>query len=68
MIAELDSLYAAGSYAMLSVPASRLATCNDTSKPQWMSNCSLAYEELRSNITLVKDHPALWGYYVSHCG
>jgi hypothetical protein len=64
MIAELDSVYAAGSYAMVSVPASGLAVCNDTSKPQWVHNCTEAYEDLRSNITLVKEHPALWGYYI----
>ena len=39
--------------------------CNETAKPgQPARNCTADYEGMVANITLVKDHPAMWGYYI----
>lgn len=53
--AILDECEKAGIYVMFSPPASTFATDNTTE----------ARAALISNLTMVMDHPALWGYYVS---
>ena len=63
MVAELDHLYANGIYAMVSVPTP--GHCNDTVKPGLPPrNCSLDYEHMLGNMSVVKEHPATWGYYI----
>ena len=63
MIAELDHMYAAGVYAMISVPTA--GHCNETAKPGTPArNCSADYANMLGNMTLVKGHPATWGYYI----
>eukprot|EP00947_MAST-08B_sp_MAST-8B-sp1_P000898 g898.t1 len=52
--AILDECEKAGIYVMFSPPASTFATDNTTE----------ARAALISNLTMVMDHPALWGYYI----
>jgi hypothetical protein len=58
LLAILDEAERTGVYVMATPPAYRLATTNTTE----------AYQYLVGNITLVRDHPAMWGYYVSYRG
>jgi hypothetical protein len=52
--------YAAGIYAMISVPTP--GHCNETVKPgKPARNCTDDYENMLSNMTLVRGHPATWG-------
>ena len=63
MTAELDHMYAAGVYAMISIPTA--GHCNQTAKPgKPVPNCTAEYENMLGNMTLVKEHPATWGYYI----
>ena len=54
LTAILDEAERSNIYVMATPPASTLATTNSTE----------AREHLISNLTAVKDHPALWGYYI----
>ena len=63
LLAELDHMAMNNIHAILSVPTP--GHCNETAKPgQPARNCTQDYESMVSNITLVKDHPALLGYYI----
>ena len=66
MLAELDHMHATGVYAMISVPTP--GHCNETAKPgKPARNCTADYEHMLGNMTVVKDHPATWGYYICAC-
>eukprot|EP01048_Picozoa_sp_COSAG05_P008267 COSAG05_NODE_622_length_8291_cov_19.484985_5_plen_415_part_00 len=63
MLAELDHMHAAGLFAMISIPTP--GHCNETAKPgKPARNCTADYEHMLGNMTLVREHPATWGYYI----
>lgn len=66
MLAELDHMHATGIYAMISVPTP--GHCNETAQPgKPARNCTADYEHMLGNMTVVKNHPATWGYYICAC-
>ena len=63
MLAHLDHMHASGIHAIVSVPTP--GHCNDTAKAgEPPRNCTADYENMVSNMTLVRAHPATWGYYI----
>eukprot|EP00966_Prymnesium_polylepis_P005490 125793-Prymnesium_polylepis.1 len=61
LLSILDACVANGMFAMLTVPASSVATFYNDPKLKNATALRIAEAELVANITLVKDHPALWG-------
>ena len=63
MLAELDQMHSAGVYAVISVPTP--GHCNDTAPPgKPPRNCTADYVAMLGNMTVVREHPATWGYYI----
>jgi hypothetical protein len=57
MLAELDHMYSAGVYAMISVPTP--GHCNETAKPgKPARNCTADYEHMRGNMTVSRAFPS----------
>ena len=60
---ELDALAAVGYKVMYGT--AQLDDCSDTTKPGALCfNDTQALADLKANVTLVKDHPAILGYYI----